>query len=75
MASLKQAGFDDKSSNQIISTGLRHNFFTPPQKDFVRAVAAARRKGVPHSQITAAALSTMENKGSVVGFCSRLGVS
>lgn len=74
-ASLKQAGFDQKLSDQIVSTGLKHNFFTAQQRDFARAVAAGKRKGVSDARIAEAALSTMESGGTVAGFCSQIGVS
>lgn len=74
-AALKQVGFDPKLSDQIISTGLRHNFFTPQQRDFARAIVTGKRKGVADAKITDAAISTMQSGGTVAGFCSQIGVS
>jgi len=74
-ASLKQAGFDPKLSDRIISTALENNFFERQRRGFVRAIVAARRKGVSDLEITEAALKTMRSGGTVGGFCSQIGVS
>ena len=74
-ASLKQAGFDPKLSDRIISTALERNFFERQRRGFVRAILAARRKGVSDLEITEAALSIMRTGGTVGGFCLQIGVS
>ncbi|MGA3118510.1 MAG: glycogen-binding domain-containing protein [Syntrophobacteraceae bacterium] len=74
-ASLKQLEFDEKLSDQIVSTGLEHNFFTPQQCGFARAIVAGKRKGLSDSKIAEAALLTMRNGGTVAGFCSQIGIS
>jgi len=74
-ASLKQAGFDPKLSDRIISTALERNFFERQRRGFVRAILAAKRKGISDLEITEAALTTMRNGGTVGSFCSLIGVS
>ncbi|SPF50793.1 exported hypothetical protein [Syntrophobacter sp. SbD1] len=74
-ASLKQVGFDPKLSDQIVSTGFKHNFFTHQQRGFGRAIVAGKRNGVSDAKIAEAAMSTMQSGGTVAGFCSQIGVS
>lgn len=74
-ASLKQAGFDPKLSDRIISTALESNFFKRQRGGFVRAIIAAKRKGVSDPEIADAALTTMRSGGTVGGFCSQVGVA
>jgi hypothetical protein len=73
-ASLKQVGFDEKLSDQIVFTGLQQNFFTPQQRGFAGAIAAGKRKGISDAKIAEAALSTIKSGGTVAGFCLKLGV-
>ncbi len=74
-ASLKRVGFAPELSDRIISTALEHKFFARQRRGFVRALVEGRRKGVSDEKITEAALSTMQNGGTVAGFCSQIGVS
>ncbi len=74
-ASLKRIGFDPKLSDRIVSTALEHKFFARQRRGFVRALVAGKRKGVSDEKITEAVLSTMQNGGTVAGFCSQIGVS
>jgi hypothetical protein len=74
-ASLKQVGFDQKLSDWIVLTGLKHNFFTSQQCDFTRAIVAGKRKGVSDAEIAEAVLSTMQSGGTVTDLRSQIGVS
>jgi len=75
LASLKQVNFDPKLSDQIVFKGLKQNYFSSEQRDFVRVIAVAKEKGVPDGQIAAAALTAMEGKGFASDLASQLGVT
>jgi predicted DNA binding CopG/RHH family protein len=74
-ASLKQAGFDEKLSDQIVSAGFKYNFLTPQQCGFARTLVAGKRKGIPDARIAGAALSVMQGGGTVTDIRSQIGVS
>lgn len=75
LSSLKQARFDPALSEQIVSSGLKQNYFTPDHWDFGRVVAAARAKGFSDKDIAAAAIASIQSKGPPGDFGARLGVT
>ncbi len=75
LASLKQMRFDENLTGQIVSTGLKRQYFTGDQNDFARIVSAARRKGTSDDEIAAAALATMQSHATIGQFSSVLGVT
>ena len=74
-ASLKQVEFDPKLSDRIVSAALEYDFFARERRGFCRAIVAGKRKGIADAEIAGAALSTMQNGGTVAGFCSQMGIS
>ncbi len=75
LASLKQMRFDSDLAEQVVLSGIRHNYFTPRPNDFVRVIAVAKKKGVSDRKIASAALDVIELKGSVEDLSERVGVS
>jgi hypothetical protein len=75
LATLKQVNFDPKMSDQIVLEGLKQNYFSSEQRDFVLVIAVAKEKGIPDGQITGAALTAMEGKGFASDLASQLGVT
>jgi hypothetical protein len=74
-ASLKQMKFDPKLSEQIVFTGIKQSFFSAEQRDFARAMAAAKRKGMPDAKIAAVAVEGMESGSTSDRLSSNLGLS
>lgn len=74
-ASLRQMAFDAKLSREIVSEGLKQNFFISNELDFIRTIDIAKAKGVPEKEIAAAAIAGMEKHGSLREFSTRVGVT
>ena len=75
LASLRQIRFDSRLTAQIVSLGLKQNYFTASQADLGRIIAAAKNRGMADTDITAAALTVMRDNSSANQLASRLGLS
>lgn len=75
LASLRQIRFDTALAGQIVSTGLKHSYFSANQADFGRIIAVAKSRGKPDTDITTAALAVIQSNASTGQLASRLGLS
>lgn len=75
LASLRQTRFDTRLTTQIVSLGLKQNYFTASQADLGRIIAAAKNRGMSDKDIAAAALSAIQDHASTDQLASRLGLS
>ncbi len=75
LASLRQIRFDTRLAGQIVSAGLKQNYFTANQADLGRIIAVAKNRGRPDTDITAAALAVIQSNSPTGQLASRLGLS
>jgi hypothetical protein len=75
LAALRQIRFDARLAGQIVSSGLKQNYFTANQADFGRIIAVARSRGVTDKDITTAALAIIQSHSPTSQLASRLGIS
>lgn len=75
LATLKQFHGDSNLADQIVGTAVKEKYLSRERGDFMRALGAARAKGLSDRTITDAALATMGAAETSLGLADRLGIS
>lgn len=75
LATLKQFHWDANLADQIVATAVKEKYLSRERGDFMRALGAARAKGLSDRTITDAALATMAAAETGLGLADRLGIS
>ena len=65
LALLRQIGFEEKLSDQILFTGLRLRCFHSSWRYLAGVIAAARNRGISDLEITEKTVRSMKNKGDL----------
>jgi hypothetical protein len=73
LALLKQIGFEEKLSDQILYTGLRLRCFDSSWRYLAGVVAVARNRGIPDVEITEKTVRAMKNKNDLRDLMAALG--
>ena len=73
LALMKQIGFEEKYTRQVLFTGLRLKCFTPSWRYLSRVIVVARNRGISDLKITEATIRTMKNKTDLRDLMTTLG--
>jgi hypothetical protein len=65
LALMKQIGFEEKHTRQILLTGLRLKCFTPSWRYLSRVIVLARKRGISDLEITEATIGAMKDKSDL----------
>ena len=73
LALLSQTGYDPDLTRQVLLAGVEARAFNQAWRYYPRAVAAAKRKGIPDQEIFKTSLSVIASKGSPRDVLAKLG--
>ncbi|MBW1711140.1 MAG: hypothetical protein JRG97_15135 [Deltaproteobacteria bacterium] len=74
-AALKQSGLPGKIADDIISTGLKNNYFSHPDWGLVRVISAAKKKGVSDKELGAISIKVVKGSQTAQEAGRKLGLA